>query len=293
MDPLMALAERAGVKVIEDASHAHGALYKGRPVGTLGHAAAFSLMSGKSLATGEGGILVTDDRLIYERAILFGHYERHGTLTLPDVAAGAGLPWGGQKYRMHQLTSAVGRVQLRNYPAQMAEIDAAMTAFWDLLEGVPGLRPHRPPKGSGTTMGGWYAATGHYRPEELGGLSVARFCAALTAEGIPSRPGVNRPLHLHALFHDVDVYGDGRPTRTAFLGEDAERPAESLPVTEAVPGRTFSVPWFKKLSRPAIEEHAAAIRKVAASYRDLLPGDEAADACGGVWGLSSARGGAR
>ena len=46
--------------------------------------------------------------------------------------------------------------------------------------------------------------------------------------------------------------GTEASTRTAFLGEDAGEPAESLPVTEAVPGRTFSVPWFKTLSRPAI-----------------------------------------
>ncbi len=285
MDPLMAIAERHGVKVIEDASHAHGALYKGRMVGTFGHAAAFSLMSGKSMAIGEGGMLATDDRRIYERAVLFGHYERHGSLELDDLRAAAGLPWGGVKYRMHQLSSAVGRVQLRSYPAQMAEIDAAMNLFWDLLEGVPGVRAHRPPKGSGTTKGGWYAPAGHYRPEELGGLSVGRFCEALRAEGFPARPGVNRPLHLHPLFEDVDVYGDGRPTRWAF--RDGGALADSLPVTEAVPGRTFGVPWFKKPNRAVIEQHAAAVRKVVDHHRELLAGDQDADVGGGTWGMST------
>src|SRR5437763_1780866 len=81
---------------------AHGGLYKGRLVGTIGDVAAASLMSGKSFAIGEGGMLLTNDRRIYERAVAFAHYERHAELTFDDLVAGAHLPWGGYKYRMHQ-----------------------------------------------------------------------------------------------------------------------------------------------------------------------------------------------
>src|SRR5439155_6947124 len=114
MDSILDIARRHGLRVIEDASHAHGAIYKGKKVGTFGDVAAFSLMSGKSFAIGEGGILLTNDQTIYERAIAFGHYERHATLTIEDLADAAGLPLGGHKYRMHQLSSAVGRIQLKN-----------------------------------------------------------------------------------------------------------------------------------------------------------------------------------
>src|SRR5581483_10593149 len=210
MDPILDIARRHGVKVIEDVSHAHGALYKGRKVGTLGDVAAASLMTGKSLAIGEAGMLTTDDREIYERALAFGHYERYGPnadLQTAYLRESTGLPLGGYKYRMHQMSAAVGRVQLRYYDARMAEIQRAMNYFWDRLEGVPGLRAHRPPKGSGTTMGGWYAARGLYVPEELGGLSVTRFAQAVRAEGAPCSPGVNAALHLHPLFNTVDVYG--------------------------------------------------------------------------------------
>src|SRR5690606_19315823 len=78
MDSIMAVANRYGVKVIEDVSHAQGGLYKGRKVGAIGHVGAASLMAAKSLVAGEGGMLATDDREIYERAIAFGHYERFG-----------------------------------------------------------------------------------------------------------------------------------------------------------------------------------------------------------------------
>jgi perosamine synthetase len=272
MDPLMAIARRHNVAVLEDVSHAHGALYKGRLVGTIGDVAAASLMSGKSFAIGEGGMLLTNDRRIYERAIAFAHYERHADLTFDDLAAAAHLPWGGYKYRMHQLSSAVGRVQLKKYPAEMAEIDRAMSYFWDLLAGLPGLKPHRPPRDSGTTMGGWYAARGLYRPEELEGLPVARFCEAVRAEGAPCGPGCNKALHLHPLFNTVDVYGQGRPTRVANLadGVTLSQPPGSLPVSEGIQERVLSVPWFKRYRPQIIEEYALAFRKVVENYRDLL-----------------------
>ncbi|MCL6568503.1 MAG: aminotransferase class V-fold PLP-dependent enzyme, partial [Meiothermus silvanus] len=79
MDPIIRIAERYGVKVIEDVSHAHGGLYLGRLLGTIGHVGAMSCMSGKALPIGEGGMLITDDPLIYQRAVAFGHYERHAT----------------------------------------------------------------------------------------------------------------------------------------------------------------------------------------------------------------------
>jgi perosamine synthetase len=293
MDSILEVARRHRLAVIEDGSHAHGALYKGRMVGTLGDVAAFSLMSGKSLPGGEGGILITDDQRIYERAIAFGHYERHGELTLDDLVAGAGLPWGGHKYRMHQLTSAVARVQLQEYPARMAEIDRAMNYFWDLLEGLPGIRAHRPPKGSGTTMGGWYAPSGLYRPEELDGLSLNRFSQAVRAEGGICNPGCNKTLHLHPLFNTLDVYHQGRPTRLANLpvGVDIRQSAGSLPVTEGIQERVYGIPWFKHHWPQVIEQYAAAYRKVVEHHSDLLAGDPGNPEGFGGWALTRRAGG--
>lgn len=292
MDTIMAIANKHGIPVIEDPSHAHGGLYKGKLVGTIGAAAGFSLMTGKSLATGEGGIMITNDQRVYERAIAFGHYERHGDLTLPDLVAGAGLPWGGYKDRMHQLSSAMARVQLLKYPAEMAEIDKAMNYFWDLLEGVPGIRTHRPPKGSGLTMGGWYAAAGLYVPEELGGLSVTRFCEAVAAEGVPTGPGCNKALHLHPLFNTLDVYRDGLPTRIANspAGVDVRQPVGSLPVAEGIQARVYRIPWFKHHWPEIIAEYAQGYRKVAENYKELLADDPGNPPGGGNWFLSQRRG---
>jgi dTDP-4-amino-4,6-dideoxygalactose transaminase len=291
MDRLLDVARRHGIRVLEDVSHAHGALYKGRPVGTFGDVAAFSMMSSKAFAIGEGGMLLTNDREICERAIAFGHYERHGELTLEALREGSGLPWGGYKYRMHQLSSAVGRIQIKNYPEQMAEIDQAMNYFWDRLTDVPGVRAHRPPRDSGSTKGGWYIPVGHYRSEDLGGLSVRRFCDALNAEGVESRPGVNRPLHLHPLFGRLDGPGDNKPTDVAN-DPSATGPnyhAGRLPVTEAVPERVFTVPWFKKYRPELIRAYAGAIRKVVEHASELLPDDPGNDPSAGGWSTSRPR----
>lgn len=277
MDPIMEIARKHGIKVIEDVSHAQGGLYKGRKLGTIGDVGAMSLMSGKSLAIGEAGILTTDNTEIYERAVAFGLYERiSGKAETEYLNEFAGLPMGGYKYRMHQMSAAMGRVQLKYYDERCAEIRKAMNYFWDLLEGVPGVRAHRPSKGSGSNMGGWYAARGHYLPEEVGGLSVTRFTQAVRAEGASTAPGCNLPLHLHPIMNTCDVYGHGKPTRIANSDRDLRQPEGSLPVTESITKRTYSIPWFKHYVPELIEQHANAFRKVAENYAELLaddPGD--------------------
>tara|TARA_B100001250_G_C19809122_1_gene794928 strand:- start:1903 stop:3171 length:1269 start_codon:yes stop_codon:yes gene_type:complete len=272
MDPIMEIAGRHGVKVIEDVSHAQGGLYKGRLLGTIGHVGAMSIMSGKSLPSGEGGFLVTDDKQVYERAAAFGHYQRMPTLDDPSLNSSSGMPLGGYKYRMHQLSSAVGRVQLANYSERMKVIQKAMNYFWDQMEGISGIKAHRPAAESGSTMGGWYAAKGLYITEELGGLSVSRFCEALNAEGVEYRimPGANILMHLHPVMNEVDVYGDGRPTRIAFSDRDLRQGLGSLPITESLPEKCLSVPWFKHYRPEVIDEYVGAFRKVASRFEDLL-----------------------
>ena len=270
MDPIMEIAEKHGIKVIEDVSHAHGGRYKGKLLGAIGHVGAMSCMSGKALPCGEGGMLITNDREIYERAISFGHYGRHGDLTIPELVKIKGMPQGGYKYRMHQISSAVLRVQLRHYRDRMEESMKAMNHFWDLLEGVPGIRAHRPPKDDPTThIGGWYAAHGIYVPEQLDGLPLDKFAEAVKAEGGTCSPGANALLHLHPVLNEADVYGHGKPTRIANSDRDLRQPEGSLPVTESLPVRTYSIPWFKHFRKNIIEEHAAAYRKVAENVADV------------------------
>lgn len=276
MDEIMAIAGKHNIKVIEDVSHAQGGKYKGRMLGTIGDVGATSLMTGKSLAIGEAGVLYTDNREIYERAIAFGTYERFkkDAIETEYLKEGAGLPYGGFKHRMHQLSSALGRVQLKYYDKRCEEIDKAANYFLSLIKDLPGIEIRKCDYSSGSTMAGWYAAVAFYKSEELGGLSVTRFCEALAAEGARSiRPGANLALHTHPLYKNIDVFGDGKPTRIANSNHDVRDLDTDLEVSEAVGARTFRMPWFKKFDKDVIEQYANAFRKVCANYKELLPGD--------------------
>ena len=279
MDPIMAIAEKHGLKVIEDVSHAQGGLYHGRKLGSIGHIAAASLMAGKALVAGEGGMITTNDKRLYERCVAFGHYERLVTsnysrasmqMTSPELVPYIGLPLGGVKHRMNQTCSAMGRVQLRHYPERCAEIQRAMNYFWDNLADLPGVKAHRTPVGSDSTMGGWYLPKGIFCGEELDGLSCKVFCAALNAEGLSSRPGANSALHRHPWFHDFDLYGHGKPSVLAFADRDVRQNDGTLPNAAHCEEFCFTVPWFKKCLTDQIDQYIAIYRKVLKNYRELL-----------------------
>ena len=89
------------------------------------------------------------------------------------------------------------------------------------------------------------------------------------AEGVETRPGANLLLHLHPVLNDADVYGHGRPTRLANSDHDVRQGEGSLPVTEMVSERVYSIPWFKHYRPEIIQEHAEAFRKVAAHANEL------------------------
>ena len=286
MDRIMAIARRHGVKVLEDVSHAQGGHYRGRLLGTFGDAAAMSLMSGKSFAIGEGGMLVTDDAEVYRRAIRFGHYDRIPSVWPEEAYRGTNaLPLGGVKNRMHQTSAAIGLAQLKKYDREIAEIDRAMKYFWEGLEGIEGLSVIYPQE-AGSDKAGWYGSRCHYRPEAFGGVSCATFMKALNAEvGHDAfSTGCNFPLHLSALFFDEDIYGYGAPTAAFFRkgGKLLRDLTGRLPVAEGIHTRLLGEPWFKHCDPARIDPYVSAVRKVAENFVELRDIDDARERLGGV-----------
>lgn len=282
MDAIMPIIKKHNLILIEDVSHAQGGMYKGKKLGTFGEVAAMSLMSGKSFAAGELGMLVTDDRKIYERAIAYGHYERNNAQNIiesEDLKPFYHIALGGVKGRANQMCSALGLIQLKHYDERCREIRKAMNYFWDLLEGVKGIRAIRVDESTGSNMAGWYNPLGAYHPEELHGLSAHRFCEALRAEGVGSWDGANYCLHTHRLFKDMDLFHAGMPTRIAYAERDVR--AEDEKCDPSVQRYCFTVPWFKHFDREWIEKYAAAIRKVVENHEQLLEADK--DTLGGRW----------
>ena len=283
MDAIMAIAREYDLKVIEDVSHAQGGLYKGKRLGTFGDVGAMSMMSGKSFAAGELGMLVTSNRRIYERAIAYCHYERNNEKNILDsdeLKSFLHISLGGYKGRANQLCTAIGRVQLKYYDQRCARIREAMNYFWDQLEGLPGIRAIRVDESTGSNMAGWYCPHGRYYPEELHGLSVQRFCQALEAEGVKTKPGGNFCLHTHKLFKTFDANHLGRPSRSAY--NDRDLGAMDDACDPSLEKYCFSVPWFIQPEKEWIDRYVAAFRKVIKNHTQLLEADSARDA-GGRW----------
>lgn len=284
MDRIMEIANKHNLYVIEDVSHAQGGMYKGKKLGTFGHVSAMSLMSMKAFAAGEMGMLVTDDKKMYERALAYAHYERNNATNITeseDLKNSFGIALGGCKGRVNQVSSAMGRVQLKYYDKRCEEIRKAMNYFWDLLDGLPGIHPIRVDESTGSSMGGWYSPHGYYKAEELGGLSVKRFCEAVRAEGVEyCWEGGNNCLHTHNLFKNLDLYHTGKPTRIAFSDRDVRELDNACEKSENVD--CFEVPWFKFFDKERIEKHALCYRKVVENYRELLENDKK-EKQGGRW----------
>lgn len=283
MDRILPIARRHGLKVIEDASHAQGSRYKGRACGTFGDVSIMSLMTAKAFAIGEGGMVFTNDRTIFERCISYSFYERTGSiseffsadnqLTDPELMKFAGIPAGAVKHRMHQMSSAVGRVQLKYYDQRIARINEAMEYFWDSLADVPHLAAHRVSRDDGSWMGGWYYAQGLFDYAAYPAKTLAKVCAALRAEGAAvCAPCKNGPLHLHPYFNELDIFRLGSPTMVSFAERDVRQGKGSLPRAERITDRSFSVPWFKHPDRARIDPYIEAFRKVFSNLDSLVKG---------------------
>lgn len=284
MDRIMEIANKHNIIVIEDVSHAQGGMYKGKKLGTFGKVAAMSLMSGKSFAIGEAGILVTDDVDIWERATAYGHYDRNNEKYLganEELKKYYGLPLGGVKGRVNQTCSAMGIVQLKYYDERCEEMRKAFNYFWDGLEGLPGIKPIRVDESEGSTMAGCYAVKGIYVPEELDGLSISTFAKAVTAEGPDCHEGANFCLHTHNLFKAYDFRNAGKPSSIEYTDDTEYDNTDYLePSTKRY---CFSVPWFKHFDKEWLDKYIKAYRKVIENYKDLLDIDDKSEYTGGRW----------
>ncbi len=144
MDPIMALAEEHGLKVIEDCAQAHGARYKGRSVGSIGHVGAWSFCQDKIMTTGgEGGMVTTNDRALWSR---MWSLKDHGKSweAVYEREHPPGFRWlhesFGTNWRMMEMQAAIGRIQLRRMPAWHAERVRNANAIWHAARALPGLR---------------------------------------------------------------------------------------------------------------------------------------------------------
>jgi len=127
------------VYIIEDASHAIGGQFKNKAIGTLGDVGIFSLQLGKPLPAGEGGLLVANNKKIYEQAILLGHYERVKNLRNKEILKYK-KTGGGYKFRIHPLGAALAYSQLDVLSRKLKKQNFLMEYFEERLKKLPGVQ---------------------------------------------------------------------------------------------------------------------------------------------------------
>ena len=130
LDTLTALSKAHGFRILEDACQADGGQYKGRFLGTIGDAGAFSFNYFKVITSGEGGAVVTDDRTIYERALIY--HDASAVAFFGDQLNGIEQPlFGGMEYRVSDIIGAMLRAQLRRLPGILADLRRNRNALAD------------------------------------------------------------------------------------------------------------------------------------------------------------------
>jgi len=228
MDPIMEVARRHGIAVIEDAAQAHGAKYKGRPVGSIGDIACFSFYPGKNLgAYGEGGAVTTNNA------------QHAGTVRMLR-------DWGqdrkyhhilrGYNYRMEGFQGAILRVKLRQLERWTEARRAVVNQYNQQLENAGVERPVEMPWGRHV----YHVYT--LRTDDRDGMQ-----ASLQAEGIQTGIHYPVPVHLQPAYADLG-YGRG-----------------AFPHSEAASAQVLSLPLYPELSSQAVAEVAGAVKRAVAN----------------------------
>lgn len=195
MDAIMALAEEHDLIVIEDCAHAHGAKWRGRGAGTIGHFGSFSLQSSKTLTSGEGGILLCRTPELAALAASIVDCGRPHALGGGAEDAG-GLSMMGANYRLSELQAALALAGIERFPAQAKQREEMAAYMDEALSEVRGVRVLR--QDERHTTRSFYRYIFAIDPAEFG-VEHDILCAALDAEGIGCWTGYEA-MHNYELF---------------------------------------------------------------------------------------------
>lgn len=221
MGGILALAEQHKLSVIEDCAQAHGALYRGQPVGSLGDISAWSFCQDKIMTTGgEGGMVTTNDPDLWSR---MWSYKDHGKSyeAVFERKHPPGFRWVhesfGTNWRMIEMQAAIGRIQLKRMPDWHRRRLEIANAIWDTAKRLPGLRVPEVPD---HIDHGAYKCYVFVRPDALAaGWSRDRIQAEFNALGVPCYSGSCSEVYLEKAFEETSYRPPVRLVNARELGE--------------------------------------------------------------------------
>lgn len=255
MPAVLEVADAAGIPVVEDAVPALGARIGDRYLGTFGRFGAFSTQSDKSLNTGEGGFLITDDTEAYQRAVVYsGAYEGRSERHLTDTDADAAPPLDDLSlpifsFRMDEVRAALAASLLARLPGRLERHRRNYTYTAQRLSTMDGLALRRP-----VADGAFLGEAMVFRLPGADTERSAWFAAALRAEGIDAR-ALADPSD-----RNVRAFWNWR-----FLPETPQELAAALPVTTRLLGEVVDLPLSANLERADCDQLVDAVAKVLAA----------------------------
>lgn len=261
MDELVAVAKKHNLKILEDASHAHGATYKGKPIGSFGDVSIFSMQGNKLCPSGEGGILLCDDQEMLEAATRLGHYERLLNLESDNkyfAATGFGF-----KFRMAPMAAALAHSQLAKLKERNDVRNANCQHLSKKLEAL-GFDTFLPTHDVNRV---YFEFLVRYN-EDKTGLPINDLAKALQAEGAL----VSAPRY--PLLHQQPVFTHNVWSKIARLPATKENPIHiydpaDLPNTTLGNGSLLKLPSFPSADEALLEQYAFAFEKVLTHAHDL------------------------
>ena len=221
MEPIMALSEKHGLKVVEDCAQAHGARYKGVSVGTIGHVGAWSFCQDKIMTTGgEGGMVTTNDKDIWSRMWSYkDHGKSWGAVCKKDHKPG--FRWlhesFGTNARMTEIQAVLGRIQLRRMPEWLERRRKNATILIEGLRALPGIEIHEPTNDVEHAYYKFYA----FIDDALAEIENARdiLIERINAYGVPCFSGVCPEIYREKAFDRIGFTGDRRLPVARDCGE--------------------------------------------------------------------------
>lgn len=199
MDLIMAISRETGIPVIEDCAHAHGGIWNGRHLGSIGHIGSFSFQQSKTMSSGEGGICVTNDERLAERLFRIKHV---GYKPGEKQGKGASGPAEGlicHNYRSTEFASIILLEELKHLQEETERRDANAIYLTQLVKDIPGITVQS--RGRKATLQGYYGYVFLLEPSKLKkGTTLAEVAKALAAEGVEVSVGGYGPVYKHPLW---------------------------------------------------------------------------------------------
>ena len=262
LDTIIAVAQRRGVTVVEDACQAHLAEWRGRKVGTYGRTGCFSFQASKNLNSGEGGAILTDDEALVETCYRFHNNSRGRRTTGDDFSYRS----TGANLRMTEFQAALLTAQMTRLEAQARTRDENGAYLTSLLRQIAGITPAR--MHEGCTRNAYHLYMFRYDPSRFSGLPRAAFLKALRAEGIPASSGYS-PLNKEP-FLEHALSGPGFQTIYSKARIDTWRAQNRCPQNDRLCAEAIWLVQTMLLGpRTDMEDIAEAVRKVQANAAQL------------------------